>query len=156
MKNGYIYIDKKEPLVCSMDNPRFILILGFYISFVETMMDFVKIDFDQAKYLFTERWGDYLQHTIDRTKGLPVCDKIDYLWNEDVLTGPYARRFGYVRDYLHKLWELFMDEDTAHAEVLSRDQVIDMLYDTYKIMFEIFDPPDPVKVPRRKSVIPKS
>jgi hypothetical protein len=138
MINDFVYLQKGKPLDCSKGNLRFILILGFYIDFTETMMTLVEVDLDQAKYVFEQRWDEYLQHTVDRTEGLPVYDKVDYLANEDALIGDFARKFGVVRDLLHDTWESFMNEGVPDPEIVNKKQVIGRLEEAHTLLLELY------------------
>lgn len=128
--NEYVYLTKENPLACTKDNPRFHLVLGFYISFIETMFYLVWEDFSDAKNTISVRIVDYM----------PIEDNcaMHYPYKE-VLTGEYAEEFGKILDAIYEIWSDIQTEsvpdDNPRLEV---EQVIHDLKSVYEALLDLY------------------
>lgn len=129
MKTEHITLKKDAKLDCSKDNPRYVLILGFYLGVLETVLGILDDNYDLAKSVFCHIITDY----IPEHKGL--LNKIDYT---QLLSGEFADNLTYVHEAMLDLWMDIQEESLPHAEELDYKEVKNRLLDIHSALVELY------------------
>lgn len=119
----------EAPLECSKDNPRYSIILGFYLGFLETLLVTLEEDADLAKLAFSA----VITKHIPEHKGL--LNKIDYT---QLLSGEFAESLSYIYESMLALWIDIQEETLPQAEELDLKEVKSRLLDIQSALVELY------------------
>ncbi len=129
MKINYITLKRGEILNCSKTNPRYILILGFYIGVLETVLDIMDRNYDLAKDLLSQIIVDHMPEH----KGL--LNKIDYT---QFLSGEFSNKLSCIYKAMLSLWMSMQEELLPYAEELDYKEVKKQLLDIHSALMELY------------------